>query len=168
MTDLGEILKLVTDVGALLNNLKQSVSAPADAQDKLQGLASRAQQFANALGQPFTASPRDRTTALDAEIKVVEAARDSETNPIQKAILSRHLANLQVAQGDAQLTTALSQVVVFSDEEVTTIESLLTQAQHDIVARKDLASFIQIGTAILTAAAQIGGKVATAGVAGVL
>jgi hypothetical protein len=83
MTDLGEILKLATDVGTLLKYLKQAVSAPADAQDGLQGLASRAQQFGKCARSAVHCKPWDRIAAVSAEILNFAANLSNKPGPAQ-------------------------------------------------------------------------------------
>ncbi len=163
MTDLSDVVQLITDTKSDLQALQQAGASVAQLIQGTPQKLTRAKAFADALGQPFTASPADRSAGLQAEIDTETAALADETDPLNRMRMSRHLANLQLLASAEGMKEALSGVVLFSPDEVTSIEALLDQAEKDIAARQDLATGISVLTSIVTASAHIAGKVATSG-----
>jgi len=164
MTDLSYLLKLISDLKSSLQTLQQQGTAVLQiVRGDLQQQINRAQAFANALGPQFTATGANRVDALQAEIDADKAVLNGETDPLNRMIIGRHIANLELLAGAAGLNAALSAIVVFTPDEVTEIRSLLTQAQSDIDNRHDLASAVRIFAAVITSVAQIAGKVAAFG-----
>ena len=123
----------------------------------------RAQAFADALGDSFVAQPEDRIVGLQAEIDDLKLQLANETNPLHRMVLSGHIGQLLELKGIGGLAEGFAGVVIFSEPEIHAIKGLLVQAAHDIQSRQDMAAAIRVTTSMITAAAQIAGKVATAG-----
>jgi hypothetical protein len=163
VTNLSDVVQLISDTKSDLQTLQQAGAAAVHLIQGTPQKLGRAQDFANAMDQPFTADPADRAAGIQAEIDSETAALAAETDPLNRMRMTRHIANLQLLASAEGMSTALSGVVAFSPDEVVAIQALLTQAQKDIAARQDLATAISVLTSIVTASAQIAGKVATSG-----
>jgi ABC-type transporter Mla subunit MlaD len=152
------------------DNLKKLVDGGEEAiallngpHDELDKQLKRAKAFADALNDEFTAKPEDRTAGLTEQIKDLESQLDKEPNPVRRMVLNRHIAQLLELRGAEGLAADFSGIVLFPPAEVQSIQGLLTQAAQDIQLRHDIATAIRVTTSMITASAQIAGKVATSG-----